>query len=59
MTPLLSDGSESIGKDGECGERRGAPLDQEQQSDRWHCGDQLVEHAALAEQQVGASLGGV
>ena len=57
--PSFSDGPESIGKDREFGEHRGEPLDQRQQSHLRHCGDQLVEHAALTEQRVGAPLGGV
>ena len=57
--PSFSEGSESIGKDREFGQHDSEPLDQRQQPQLRHGGYQLVEHAALAEQRVGASLGGI
>jgi hypothetical protein len=57
--PSYSHDPESIGKHGEFCEHSGEPLDQRQQSRVRHIGDQIVEHAALAEQRVGAPLGGV
>jgi hypothetical protein len=57
--PSYSDSAESIGKDRQFSEHRGEPLDQRQQPHLWHGGDQLVEHAALSEQRMGASLGSV
>src|SRR6202035_4782809 len=57
--PSYSDSAESIGKDRQFSEHRSEPLDQRQQPHLWHGGDQLVEHAALSEQRMGASLGSV
>jgi len=57
--PSYSDDSESIGEDREFGEHGSVPLDQRQQSQFRHGGDQLVEHAALAEQRMGAVFGSV
>jgi hypothetical protein len=57
--PSFSEGSESIGKHREFGQHDSEPLDQRQQPQLRHGGYQLVEHAALAEQRVGASLGGI
>src|ERR1019366_3886559 len=57
--PSFSDGSESIGKERQFGEHGSELLDQGQQPNLWHGGDQLVEHAALAEQRMSALLGGI
>jgi len=53
----FSDGSESISKDREFRQHRGKPLDERLQPRLRHGWDQVVEHAALAEQRIGASLG--
>ncbi len=57
--PSFLDWSESIGEGGDFGQHGGEPLDQRQQPHLGHGGDQLVEHAALSEQRMGASLAGV
>jgi hypothetical protein len=59
MTPLISHHRESIGEHGEFREHRSEPLGQRQQPRVWHVGDQVVEHAALPEQRVSATFGGV
>ena len=55
--PSFSYRSKSIGKDREFGEHGGEPSEQRAQPLLWHRGDEVVEHAALAEQRMGASLG--
>jgi len=55
--PSFSHRSESIGEQRDFGEPRGEALDQRQQPLVWHCWDQVVEHAALTEQRMGASFG--
>ena len=57
--PSFSDGAESIGEYRKLGEHGSELLDQWQQSQVRHGWDQFVEHAALAEQRMGALLGGV
>jgi hypothetical protein len=57
--PSFSDSAESIGEYRKLGEHGSELLDQWQQSQLRHGWDQFVEHAALAEQRMGALLGGV
>jgi hypothetical protein len=57
--PSFSQHPESIGKHGELGEHGSEALDQGRQPRLRHIGDQIVEHAALPEQRVSTSLGGV
>jgi hypothetical protein len=56
-TPSFSQGSKSICEHRDFGEHFREPLDQRQQPLFWHGWDKIVEHAALTEQRVGASLG--
>ena len=50
---------ESIGNDGQFGERFGEAFDQRQQPGLRHGWNEVVEHAALAKQRVGPVLDGV
>ena len=57
--PSLSDGTEHLSEDWLGCEYLSELLDQRLQHEFGHVGDEFVEHAALAEQRVGAALGGV
>src|SRR4051794_20279715 len=57
--PSFSDGPESIGEDRLVGEHRGEAFDQWDQLLFGHVRHEVVEHGALAEQRMGAALGGV
>jgi hypothetical protein len=57
--PSFSDGPESIGEDRLVGEHRGEAFDEWDQLLFGHVRHEVVEHGALAEQRMGAALGGV
>ena len=57
--PSFSDGPESIGEDRLVGEHRGEAFDEWDQLPFGHVRHEVVEHGALAEQRMGAALGGV
>src|SRR5215210_8240491 len=55
---IQSDGAEHGSEDGLLAELGGKALEQRQQLVLEHIGDELIKHGALAEQRVGAPLGG-
>jgi hypothetical protein len=57
--PSFSDGPEGIGEDRLVSEHRGEAFDEWDQLLFGHVRHQVVEHGALAEQRMGAALGGV
>src|SRR3954463_3761606 len=57
--PLISYDSEGLGDDTRLMQELGVSFDEGLESVFGHVGDQIVEHAALAEQGLGASLDGV
>src|SRR4051812_1513793 len=58
-TPLISDCAGNFGEDRVPGQHEAELFDEWPQSDCGHVGDEFVEHAALTEDGVGASLSGV
>src|SRR3954463_4551179 len=57
--PLISYDSEGLGDDTRLMQELGVSFDEGLESVFGHVGDQIVEHAALAEQGMGAGLDGV
>src|SRR3954471_19001903 len=57
--PLISYDSEGLGDDTRLMQELGVSFDEGFESVFGHVGDQIVEHAALAEQGLGAGLDGV
>jgi hypothetical protein len=52
--PSFSHRTESMGEQLDFGEHCREPLDQRDQPLVWHCGNEIVKHAPLAEQRMGA-----
>src|SRR5829696_1795569 len=57
--PLISYDSAGLGEDTRLMQKLGVSFDEGLESVFGHVGDQIVEHAALAEQGMGAGLDGV